>query len=92
MLREGTPWVGLLALVAMFALPFVPSWFFDGPRTIKHRSRRHVCADCGAPWTDDHDCPVPVTPVREVLRGDLWRRGDSTDLVVRPVQHLEPDD
>jgi hypothetical protein len=53
-----TPWIGLAALVVMFALPFAPRWLFEGPRTIKHRPRRHVCADCGAPWGDDHACSV----------------------------------
>ena len=35
-----TPWVGLAALVAMFVIPFLPSWLFEGPRTIRHRPRR----------------------------------------------------
>ena len=26
------PWIGLLALVAMFVIPFLPSWIFEGPR------------------------------------------------------------
>jgi hypothetical protein len=26
-------WVGLAALVAMFVIPFLPSWLFEGPRT-----------------------------------------------------------
>jgi hypothetical protein len=49
-----TPWIGLLALVAMFALPYLPNWLLEGPRAIKHLRRRHVRADCGAPWTDSH--------------------------------------
>ena len=28
------PWIGLAAVVAMFALPFAPSWLFEGPRVI----------------------------------------------------------
>ena len=43
-----TPWAGLAALVAMFVIPFLPSWLFEGPRTIKHWPRRHVCGECGA--------------------------------------------
>jgi hypothetical protein len=50
------PWIGLAALLAMFVIPFLPSWLFEGPRTIKHRPRRRICGDCGAPWIDDHDC------------------------------------
>jgi hypothetical protein len=101
--RQSTPWIGLLALVAMFALPFLPSWLFEGPRTIKHHPRRHVCGDCGARWTEDHDCGVPATPVRqvlggevlrgEVLRGELRRRrGTSKELVIRPRRRAKPDD
>jgi hypothetical protein len=43
------PWVGLAALAAMFLLPLLPEWLFEGPRTIRHRPRRHICSDCGAP-------------------------------------------
>ncbi|HEU4396352.1 MAG TPA: hypothetical protein VFU54_00785 [Actinomycetota bacterium] len=51
-----TPWAGLAALVAMFVIPFLPDWLFEGPRTVRHRPLRHVCGDCGAPWTDGHTC------------------------------------
>jgi hypothetical protein len=44
-----TPWVGLVALAAMFLLPSLPDWLFEGPRTSKHWLRRHSCGDCGAP-------------------------------------------
>ena len=54
MLHSPTPWVGLAALIAMFVLPFLPAWLFEGPRTVKHWlfegprtvkhwPRRHVC-------------------------------------------------
>ena len=77
-----TPWVGLLALVAMFVLPFLPSWLFEGPRTVKHYPRRHVCGDCGAPWTDGHVCAVDRRPSQR-LRGQLRRVRPSTALVRR---------
>ncbi len=51
-----TPWIGLAALLAMFVLPFLPSWLFEGPRTVKHWPRRHVCGYCNAPWTAGHAC------------------------------------
>jgi hypothetical protein len=35
-----TPWVGLADLVAMFVLPFLPNWLFEGPRTIRPRCGR----------------------------------------------------
>ena len=31
MLHSPTPWVGLAALIAMFVLPFLPAWLFEGP-------------------------------------------------------------
>ena len=30
------PWFGLAALVSMFIIPYLPSWLFEGPRTVKH--------------------------------------------------------
>jgi hypothetical protein len=68
-----TPWIGLAALAVMFALPFAPSWLFEGPRTIKHRPRRHVCADCGAPWEEDHVCSIHRPATAKRLRGHLVR-------------------
>ena len=68
-----TPWIGLVALVLMFVLPFAPSWLFEGPRTIKHQPRRHICADCGAPWDDEHACDVHRPADVKRLRADLVR-------------------
>lgn len=64
------PWVGLAALVAMWAIPFLPEWVFEGRRTIKHWPRRHVCGDCAAPWTDGHRCQPEAAdpPLRAELR------------------------
>jgi hypothetical protein len=92
MTRADIPWIGLLALVAMFVLPFLPSWLFEGPRTIKHNPSRHVCAVCGAPWTDRHVCEVEGTPIDQVLRAQLLRRSVSADLERRIAQTVEPDD
>jgi hypothetical protein len=72
-----TPWVGLAALVAMFVLPMLPNWLFEGPRTIKHHPRRHICADCSAPWISHHDCTAELLEVADPLRGQL-RRLDRT--------------
>ena len=69
-----TPWVGLAALVLMFLIPFLPSWLFEGPRTIRHRPRRHVCTDCGAAWSQDHACQLEATAIApQRLRGELRR-------------------
>ena len=66
MAENPVPWIGLLALVAMFVIPFLPDWLFEGPRTVRHRPRRHVCGECGAAWTSGHVCeaadPEPVLP------------------------------
>ena len=82
-----TPWIGLAALVAMFVLPFVPTWLFEGPRTIKHRPRRHVCADYNAPWTNGHVCAPEATPqaieAGPLLHAELRRLPSSTELEPR---------
>jgi len=94
------PWAGLAALIAMFVIPFLPAWLFEGPRTVRHQPIRHVCDDCGAPWTRGHLCaselPAPQVQVPEVeapeppLRGELRRlrpRGELRRL--RPGAELE---
>jgi hypothetical protein len=68
-----TPWVGLAALAARFLLPLLPDWLFEGPRTSKHWLRRHICGDCGAPWTDEHSCTPRQSEAGTVLRGQLRR-------------------
>jgi hypothetical protein len=72
MSRSPIPWIGLLALVAMFVIPFLPDWIFEGPRTVRHWPRRHVCGACGSAWTRGHICemgePEPATPVRPERR------------------------
>jgi hypothetical protein len=75
-----TPWIGLFAIIAMFAIPFLPSWLFEGPRTIKHRPQRHVCADCGAPWENGHVCRSASDLDEEILHGQLERMTASTAL------------
>jgi hypothetical protein len=77
---RNVPWAGLIALLLMLLLP---SRLFEGPRTVRHRPTRHVCADCGAPWVAGHTCrldpdtgvdddsadPIPDRP----LRADVQR-------------------
>jgi hypothetical protein len=53
-MMPDTPWIGLAAQAAVFVIPLMSSWVFEGPRTIKDWPRRHVCADCGADWTGGH--------------------------------------
>jgi hypothetical protein len=82
------PWIALAAVVAMFVLPWLDGrGLFDGPCTVRHRPRRHVCADCAQPWTPGHQCadwleaagrePVvplpPVAPPAPRVRGQLSR-------------------
>jgi hypothetical protein len=96
--HPNTPWIGLAALVAMFVLPFLPAWLFEGPRKVKHYPRRHVCGLCGAPWTADHACVPDRVPdrvparvadrasERRPLRGQLRRVRPSTELVRRSAR------
>ena len=65
-----TPWVGLVAIAAMFVLPFLPTWLFEGPRRVRHWPREHICGRCGATWSSDHRCMPPLEPG---LRGELYR-------------------
>jgi hypothetical protein len=51
------PWIALAALAVMFVLPWLDArGLFDGPRTVRHRPRRHVCSDCAEPWAPGHAC------------------------------------
>jgi hypothetical protein len=68
-----TPWIGLAALAAPFLLPLVPDWVFEGPRTIKHWPRRHICGNCQADWTDDHTCQLAMAAAVLAARGELRR-------------------
>ena len=75
-----TPWVGLAALVAMFVLPLLPAWLFEGSRTITHRPRRHVCSGCNARWTEDHTCPAEAFETAAPLRVELRRLQPAAEL------------
>ena len=74
------PWIGLVALVLMFLIPLLPSWIFEGPRTVRHWPRRHVCAWCNALWTEGHACTVESTDSTQVLWGELRRVQPGNDL------------
>jgi hypothetical protein len=68
-----TPWIGLAALAAMFVLPFLPSWIFEGPRKSKHWPREHVCARCDGAWNDEHRCLPPIQPIEPSPQWELYR-------------------
>jgi hypothetical protein len=56
-MHTPVPWIALAAIAAMFVLPWLDArGLFDGPSIIRHRSRRHVCADCAEPWRPGHVC------------------------------------
>src|SRR6266705_2547289 len=79
-MHPPVPWIGLIALIAMFVLPFLPAWLFEGPRTIRHRPRRHVCGDCNAPWTDGHTCTDEASEAAPAVWGELRRLKPAADL------------
>jgi hypothetical protein len=85
-----TPWVGLAALVAMFVVPLLPAWLFEGPRTIKHRPGRHICGDCHAPWTSDHSCQAEASEVAPPLRAELRRLASPAELERHPAARTWP--
>jgi hypothetical protein len=70
---DKVPWIGLAAVAAMFLIPFLPNWVFEGPRTIRHWPRQHVCACCNASWSEGHMCMVEPRLPPEVLQGELRR-------------------
>jgi hypothetical protein len=84
------PWVGLAALAAMFLLPYLPDWLFEGPRTIRHRPLRHICGDCGASWTHEHTCPLEASGTGPSLRGKLRRLAPPAELEPRPKARILP--
>jgi hypothetical protein len=86
-----TPWVGLGALVLMFAIPFLPSWLFEGPKVVKHRPRRHVCALCGSAWHDGHDCLTATNADARPLPGRLDRLPERPAITSGSAPPSEPD-
>jgi len=98
-MHAPVPWIALAAIACMFVLPWLDSrGLLDGPRTIRHRPRRHVCADCAEPWTPGHTCAgwqaaagcEPVVPLRPIdpppqapLRAQLTRPGQPGRLAQR---------
>jgi hypothetical protein len=83
-----TPWVGLAAVLAMFVLPLLPDWLFEGPRTIRHRPLRRICGDCNAPWNNDHTCTPIAGQPRPPLYGELWRVAPPGELEGHPLGSL----
>ncbi len=93
-MRTPVPWIGLAAIACMFLLPWLDArGLLDGPRTIRRRPRREVCADCASPWTPGHQCAgwlevavrEPVVPLHPVepstpprLRAQLTRTDQPT--------------
>jgi hypothetical protein len=87
MMSHPIPWIGLAAIVAMFVLPLLPAWLFEGPRTIKRYPRRVVCGDCGERWVDGHDCGVEVVEQRPPpLRAELRRLSPGRTLTRRSAR------
>lgn len=84
-----TPWIGLVALVAMFVIPFLPSWLFEGPHAVKHWPRRHVCGECGEPWIDGHSCAA-ASQARPSLAGQRRRQRSMADLQRLPESRISP--
>jgi hypothetical protein len=88
MSHAPTPWVGLVALLAMFLLPYLPDRLFEGPRTIRHRPRRHICGDCNAPWMEGHTCAPAVVEAAPSVHGELRRLNPSAELERLPKAQI----
>ena len=85
MTHNPVPWVGLLGLVAMFVIPFLPDWIFEGPRTVRHWPRRHVCGVCGAGWTSGHACDVTEPEPALADRARAEGRGEPAPALPAPA-------
>ncbi len=99
-MHAPVPWIARAALAAMFVLPHLDArGLFDGPREIRHRPRRHVCADCAEPWIPGHACAgwqaaagrEPVVPLQPgappaavPVRAQLTRPGQPGRLALPP--------
>jgi hypothetical protein len=88
-----TPWIGLIAIVAMFIVPLLPDWVFTGPRTIRHWPQRHLCAACGSAWSSGHVCDLadPEPHEHRPLHVELRRvrhPGKGRDLSSRSSRSL----
>jgi hypothetical protein len=83
-----TPWVGLAALLAMFLIPHLPARLFEGPRTIRHWPRRHICGDCNALWIEGHTCTPAAGDAAVSLHGELRRLHLGTELERRPKAQI----
>jgi hypothetical protein len=79
------PWIGLLAIAAMFLIDRLPPGFWEGPRRRVHWPVRDVCGECGQEWERGHQCqqlppappPQPAMPLPPPVRGELRRvRGE----------------
>jgi hypothetical protein len=95
-MHTPVPWIAMAAIAAMFLLPWLDArGLLDGPRTIRHRPLREVCADCGAPWISGHRCAgrreaaagepvVPSPPVEPPERPRLRVQLTRTDQPALP--------
>jgi hypothetical protein len=88
MSHAPTPWVGLAALLAMFLLPYLPDRLFEGPRTIRHWPRRHICGDCNAPWIEGHTCTPAAGEGALSLHEELRRLHPRAELERRPKARI----
>ena len=88
MSHAPTPWVGLVALLAMFLLPYLPDRLFEGPRTIRHWPRRHICGDCNAPWMEGHTCTPAAVEAAPSVHGELRRLHPLAELERRPKAQI----
>ncbi len=100
-MHAPVPWIALAAIAAMFVLPWLDGrGLLDGPRTVRHRPRREVCADCAEAWAPGHQCAgwqavagrepvVPLTPIDPLpqvpLRAQL-ARADRPGRLALPSQ------
>ena len=84
------PWVGLAAIVAMFVLPLLPAWLFEGLGPCKRYPRRVGVWRLRRAWTDGHSCGFeavePRPQRRRPLRAELRRVKPGSALARRSTR------
>jgi len=60
-------------------LPLLRDWLVDKPDMSRHRPPRHLCGDCGAPWTHQ-TCSATTREASPPLHGELRRLAPLPEL------------
>lgn len=66
----------IMGVFIFIVLAVLEYWKNHSP--IRHYPQRHICGDCGAAWTPDHQC-FNYGAYRGPMYGEIWR-APSTEI------------